>query len=203
METRLKSLLTTLLLGGIWGVFTYCIGSFVLFRLPLTSFLFYPFLFGGIVVVIAFTIESKIQFTRDLVVGLISGFIYQILSPTLPLLSSVLVGASLGGGLAHDEGTVKDIFGRLFSILKGIIFFPVIIYVGGILVSLTSSITDSYLIFWFSWGILLSLTISFIYSPLLSSENSDNDFQTLSDLDEFKTEAQNILTELNQLISRY
>lgn len=203
MKNKLKSLLIPVLLGGIWGVFTYCIGSLVLFRLPFTSFLFYPFLFGGIVVINAFTIESKIQFSRALIIGLICGFIYQILSPTLPLLSSVLVGASLGGGLAHDEGTVKDIFSRLFLILKGIILFPVIIYVGGMLVSLTSSITDSYLIFWFSWGLLLSLAISFIYSPLLSSENSDNDFQTYSDLDEFKTEAQKILTELNQLISRY
>ena len=203
MKNKLKSLLIPVLLGGILGVFTYCIGSFVLFRLPFTSFLFYPFLFGGIVVVIACTTESKIQFSKALIIGLISGFIYQILSPTLPLFSSVLVGASLGGGLAHDEGTFKDMFSRLFSILKGIVLFPIFIFVGGLLISLTSSITGSHLIFWFFWGLLLSLAISFIYSPLLSSENSDNDLQTLSDLDEFKTEAQNILTELNQLISRY
>ncbi len=203
MKNKLKSLLIPVLLGGIWGVFTYCIGSLVLFRLPFTSFLFYPFFFGGIVVVIACTTESKIQFSRALIIGLISGFIYQILSPTLPLFSSVLVGASLGGGLAHDEGTFKDMFSRLFSILKGIVLFPIFIFVGRLLISLTSSITDSYLIFWFSWGVLLSLTISFIYSPLLNSENSDNDLQTYSDVDQFKSDVQQIKKELNQLISRY
>lgn len=202
MKSRLKPLLPTLLLGGIWGEVTYIISSVLLLEIPLVSFLFFPILFTGIVFIITFALGSKIKYSRTLIVGLASGFVYQVLSPALPLLSSVLVGASLGGGLSHNEGTFKDLLKRFFSILKGIILFPIFIFAGGVLTSLTTSITGSLLILWFSWGSLLSLAIWFIYSPLLSSGNSENDFQTHSDVDEFKSGAQQILEELNRLASR-
>ena len=203
MKNKLKPLLTPVLLGGIWGVLTYLVGSLVLFRLPFTSFLFYPFLFGGIVVIVAFKIESKIQFTRALVVGLTSGFIYQILSPTLPFLTSVLVGASLGGGLAHDEGTFKDLLSRLFPILKGIILFPIIICVGGLFAGSSGNIFGSQFVIWFFWGAFLSLAIFFIYKPLLNPEYYNDDLQTPSEIDEFKSETSKILRDLNHLRSRY
>ena len=203
MKNNLKSFLTPTLLGGAWGVFIYLVGSLILVQLPLTSFLFYPILFGGITGVIASTLESKIPLTKALVVGLISGFIYQILSPIFPFLSSVLVGASLGGGLVAEKGDLKDVFNRLLSILKGIFLFPVFIYVGGLLASLTSSIFSSHFLLWFFWGGWVSLGVCLIYMPLLKVSETEEDFETLSQVSEFKSEAQEILRDLNQLESKY
>src|SRR3989304_5860181 len=136
MKNKFKSLLTPILLGGAWGVFTYLLGSFISSRLSFTSFLFYPILFGGVAGIIACTFESRIPFARAITVGLISGFIYNILSPIFPFITSVIVGAILGGGLASDEGRLKDVFSRLIYILKGVFIFPFFIYVGGLLAGL-------------------------------------------------------------------
>ncbi len=201
MRDNFKSLLTPTLLGGVWGIFTYLLGSLILIQLPLTSFLFYPILFGGVTVVAAITLASRIPFTRALIIGLVSGFIYQILSPIFPLLSSVLVGASLGGGLVTDERELKDVFKRLLTILKGILLFPVFIYMGGLLASLMSSIFGSYFLVWFFWGGWLSLGICLIYMPLLKVAKTGEEFEAFSEAGEFKLEAQEILRELNQLES--
>src|SRR3989337_2766686 len=143
MKNKFKSLLTPILLGGAWGVFTYLVGSLVLSGFSLASFLFYPILFGGVTGIIAYTFESRIPFARAITVGLISGLIYHILSPISPFITSVIVGAILGGGLASDEGRLKDVFSRLIYILKGVFIFPLFIYVGGLLAGLTNSIFGS------------------------------------------------------------
>lgn len=199
MKNKFKSLLTPILLGGAWGVFTYLLGSFISSRLSFTSFLFYPILFGGVTGIIAFTFGSRIPFARAITVGLISGLIYHILSPVSPFLTSVLVGAGLGGGLASDEGRLKDVFSRLISILKGVFIFPFFIYVGGLLAGLTSSIFGSNFIIWVFWGAWLSLGICIINMPLFNEADSSEDFQTLSEADEFTSETQQILRDLNQL----
>lgn len=203
MKNKFKSLLTPILLGGAWGVFTYLLGSFISSRLSFTSFLFYPILFGGVTGIIAFTFESRIPFARAITVGLISGLVYHILSPVSPFLTSVLVGAGLGGGLASDEGRLKDVFSRLISILKGVFIFPFFIYVGGLLAGLTSSIFGSNFIIWFFWGAWLSLGICIINMPLFKEADSSEDFQTLSEADEFISETHEILRELRQLDSRF
>ena len=203
MKNKFKSLLTPILLGGAWGVFTYLLGSFISSRLSFTSFLFYPILFGGVAGIIAFTFGSRIPFARAITVGLISGLIYHILSPISPFLTSVFVGASFGGSLATDVGKLKDVFRRLISILKGVFIFPFFIYVGGLLAGLTSSVFGSNFIIWFFWGGWLSLGICIINMPLFKEANSSEDFQTLSEADEFTSETHEILRELRQLDSRF
>ena len=203
MKNKFKSLLTPILLSGAWGVFTYLIGSHILSGFSLASFLFYPVLFGGVTGIIACTFESRIPFVRAITVGFISGLIYHILSPISPFLTSVLIGAGLGGGLATDEGRLKDVFSRLISSLKGVFIFPFFIYVGGLLEGITSSIFGSNFIIWFFWGGWLSLGICIIYMPLFKEEDSGEDFETLSEADEFTSETHEILRELRQLDSRF
>jgi len=203
MKNKFKSLLIPILLGGAWGVFTYLVGSLVLSGFSLASFLFYPILFGGVAGIIACTFESRIPFARAITVGLISGLIYHILSPISPFLTSVFVGASFGGSLATDVGKLKGVFRRLISILKGVFIFPFFIYVGGLLAGLTSSIFGSNFIIWFFWGGWLSLGICIINMPLLKEGDTREGFQTLSEVDEFKSEAHEILRELRQLDSRF
>ena len=203
MKNKFKSLLIPMLLGGAWGVFTYFIGSLVLSGFSLAPLLFYPILFGGVTGIIACTFGSRIPFVRAITVGLISGLIYHILSPISPFLTSVLVGAGLGGGLATDEGRLKDVLRRLISILKGVFIFPFFIYVGGLLAGLTDSIFGSNLIIWFFWGGWLSLGICIINMPLFKEADSSEDLETLSEADEFASETHEILRELRQLDSRF
>ena len=203
MGNKLKPLIVPIILSGFWGIFTYLLGAFTLSQFPLTSLLFYPILFGGITVIIAITLESEIPFLRALIVGLISGFVYQILSPIFPFVSSILAGVSLGGGLIVDEGKLGDVFNRLFSILKGIFLFPVFIYTGGLVASITSSIFDSDFFLWFFWGGWIGLGICLISIPIFKTDDSEQDFQTLSEVDEFRSEAQEIRRGLNQFESRY
>jgi hypothetical protein len=203
MKNKLKSMLIPLILCGFWGTFIYLFGTLIFTQSPLASFLFYPILFGGITAIITITIEPKIPFTRALIVGLISGFIYQILSPIFPFLSSILAGVSLGAGLIIDEGKLGDIFNRLFSILKGIFLFPAFIYSGGLVAGITGSIFDSDFFLWFFWGAWIGLGICLISISIFKTSDPEQDFQTLSEVDEFKSEAQEILSELNQLDSRF
>ncbi|MBI2487797.1 MAG: hypothetical protein HYW01_12815 [Deltaproteobacteria bacterium] len=203
MKNKIIPLLTPVLLSGFWGIFTYLLGAFILTQFPLTSLLYYPILFGGITLIIAITLESEIPFSRALIVGLISGFIYQILSPIFPFLSSILAGVSLGGGLIVDEGKLGDVFNRLFSILKGIFLFPVFVYTGGLVAGITNSIFDSDFFLWLFWGAWIGLGICLISIPIFKTDDTEQDFQTLSEVDEFKSEAQQILSELNQLDSKF
>ncbi len=202
MTARLISLLPTLLLGGMWGAGTYIISSVLSVEIALSSFLFFPILFTGILFITTFAFGARTRCSRTLAVGLASGFVYQLLAPYLPMLSSVLVGASLGGGLALHEGILSGLLNRLFSTLKGMVLFPIFIVVGGLLTSLTTGISGSPLVLWFSWGALLSLAIFLIHSPLLCSRNSENDLETRSDIDQFKSEARQLLEELDRLASR-
>ena len=203
MKNKFKSLLTPMLLSGVWGVFTYLIGSLISSGFSLASFLFYPILFGGVTGIIACAFGSRIPFVRAITVGLISGLIYHILSPISPFLTSVLIGAGLGGGLATDEVRLKDVFRRLISILKGVFIFPFFIYLGGLLEGITSSIFGSSFILWFFWGGWLSLGICIIYMPLFKEADSGEDFETLTEADEFTSETHEILRELRQLDSRF
>ena len=203
MKNKFKSLFIPIFLGGAWGVFTYLIGSLILSGFSLASFLFYPVLLGGVTGIIACAFGSGIPFVRAITVGLISGLIYHILSPISPFLTSVLVGAGLGGGLSTEEGRLKDVFRRFMSILKGVFIFPFFIYVGGLVAGLTSSIFGSNFIIWFFWGGWLSLGICIIYMPLFKEANSGEDFETLTEADEFTSETHEILRELGQLGSRF
>ena len=103
MKNKLRSGLITVLLGGAWGAFAYFFNSVLLARFPFATLLFFPLLLGGITVIIAVAFETRIPFQSALFTGLISGFIYSLLSPLFPLLSSVLAGASLGGWFITED----------------------------------------------------------------------------------------------------
>lgn len=200
MKNKLESVLITMLFGGAWGVFTYFFNSVLLAKLPFATFLFYPLLLGGIAVIIAIAFESRIPFERALLTGLISGFIYSLLSHVFPFLSSVLAGASLGGGFVAEEESLKNIFNRLLSTLKGIVLFPVFVYTGGFI----NDIFSSNFFIWLFWGGWIGLGIFLICMPLFRAGevNSEEEYAELSELGEFKSEAQEILKELNRLESR-
>jgi hypothetical protein len=196
-------MLIPVVLSAFWVAFTYLLGVFILTQFPLMSLLFHPILFMGITLVIAVTLESAIPFSRALAVGFISGFIYQIISPIFPLLSSILAGASLGGGLMIDEGKLGDAFNRVLSIVKGVLILPTFIYIGSLVADFTGSIFDSGFVLWFFWGAWIGLGICLISTSIFQTGDTDQDFQTRSDVDEFKSETQQILSELSQLNSRF
>ncbi|HEX9830159.1 MAG TPA: hypothetical protein VGA94_00595 [Thermodesulfobacteriota bacterium] len=203
MKNKLKSMLIPIILSAFWGVFTYLLGASILTQFPLISLLFHPILFMGITLIIAVTLESTVPFSRALAVGFISGFIYQILSPIFPLLSSILAGVSLGGGLIVDEGKLGDVFSRIVSIVKGVFILPIFIYIGSLVAGITGSIFDSGFFLWFFWGAWIGLGICLICAPSFKTDHAEQDLHTLSEVDEFKSEAQQILSELNQLDSRF
>ena len=200
MKNKLRSGLITVLLGGAWGAFAYFFNSVLLARFPFATLLFFPLLLGGITVIIAVAFETRIPFQSALFTGLISGFIYSLLSPLFPLLSSVLAGASLGGGLITEDGCLKNIFNRLFSTLKGIVLFPVFVYTGSSINEVFSS--NSFI--WLFWGGWIGLGIFLICMPLLGTVEVDSkeEYAEFSEVGEFKSEAQEILRELNDLESR-
>lgn len=200
MKNKLESVLVTVLLGGAWGVLIYFFNSVLLANFPFATSLFYPFLLGGVTLVVAIACESRIPFERALLTGLISGFIYSLLSPAFPFLSSVLAGAGLGGGLVAEEEGLKNIFSRLLSTLKGIVLFPVFVYTG----SFINDVFSSNFFIWLFWGGWIGLGIFLICMPLFITveKGSKEEYTESSEVGEFKFEAQEILRELNELDSR-
>jgi hypothetical protein len=199
MKSILASVLVTVLLGGAWGVFTYFFNSILLDKFPFATFLFYPLLLAGIAIITPIAFESRIPFKRSLFTGLISGFIYSLLSPAFPFLSSVLAGASLGGGLVDEEKSSPNILNRLLSTLKGIVLFPVFVYAG----SFINDVFSSNFFIWLFWGGWIGLGIFFICTPLFRTGEADSkeEYPEFSEVGEFKSEAQEILRELNDLES--
>ncbi|HWP93991.1 MAG TPA: hypothetical protein VNN20_17545 [Thermodesulfobacteriota bacterium] len=203
MNNKLKSMLIPLIICGFWGTFIYLLGTFIFDQSQIASFLFYSILFGGITSIVSVTLELRIPFIRALVVGLLSGFIYQVLSPIFPFLSSVLAGVSLGGGLIADEGKWGDFFNRIFSTIKGVFVLPFFIYTGGLITGISSGIFDSDFFLWFFWGAWIGLGVCLITISIFSTDDTEEDFKTLSELDEFKSEVRQILRELDQMESRF
>ena len=202
MRNNLKPILMALILCGFWGIFAYLVRGFILVRFPITSLLFFPFLFGGIAAIISMIIEKRIPFGRALLVGFISGFVYQLLFLIFPFFASILAGASLGGGLVAGDGKLGDILDRLLSVLKGVFLFPFFIYFGSFILSFINLFGSDFLL-WFFWGGWVGLVIFLITMPIFKRDHTERDFQTFSEVDEFKSEAQQILSELNQLDSRF
>jgi hypothetical protein len=203
MKEIIKSLLIPALLGGAWGIFAFLVSSILLSKISFMSFLFYPILFGGITAIVSTVIQPTLAFTRALIVGSISGFIYHVLSSFYPFLSSVLVGASIGGGLVAERENLKNVLNGLTSIMKGAFIFPVSIFLGQILARVVTGIFDSHFLLWFFWGGWLSLVICLIPMPLFNVEDADENLLSLTEIDEFKSEAQQILRDLNQMELRF
>jgi hypothetical protein len=87
--------------------------------------------------------------------------------------------------------------------VKGVFTLPIFIYIGSLVAGITGSIFDSGFFLWFFWGAWIGLGICLISISIFKTSDPEQDFQTLSEVDEFKSEAQEILSELNQLDSRF
>ncbi len=202
MKTKTIRLLASILLSGFCGIAIHLIGAYILVRFPITSLLFFPLLFGGVAGIISMTIKKRIPFGRALLVGFISGFVYQLLFLVFPFFASILAGASLGGGLIAGDGKLRDILDRLLSVLKGVFLFPFFIYSGGFISSFMNLSGSDFLLSFF-WGGWVGLAICLITIPIFNRENIDQDYQMLSEVDEFRSETQQILRDLAQTESRF
>jgi len=93
MKVDIKSILARGILGGIWGL-TAVISTYTFEGwLPMSSLLFYPLIFAGAVPLAVLFAGKDVPLLRAVSVGVISGLIYQLLSPVFPLFASVLAGA--------------------------------------------------------------------------------------------------------------
>ena len=102
MKVDIFSLAARGILGGIWGLAAVISAYMFDAWLPMFSLLFYPLIFAGAVPLAVLYAGKDVPLLRAVSVGLISGLIYQLLSPVFPLFASVLAGASLGGGLSRN-----------------------------------------------------------------------------------------------------
>lgn len=203
MRLGLKSLILPGALGGVWGlsvvVFTYAFERLI----PMASLLFYPLLFAGAVPAAVLFSERAVSPLRAVSVGIVSGCIYQLLSPLFPLLSSVLAGAALGGGLSQNTGKSGDILESVLSTLKGVAILPVLIISGSFIGGVLYGVTESPIVYWFFWGLWAAVGISFI--PRARSKKSGPEYAP-SDrdvLEEFTQEAREIRRDLAELNSSF
>lgn len=162
MRTGIKSLLLSGALGGVWGLAVVISAYMFETFLPMSSLLFFPLLFAGAAPAAVIFSGQPVPLLRAVAVGAVSGFIYQLLSPALPLLASVLAGAALGGGLSRSSGKPGDLLESVLSTLKGMVIMPALIISGSIIAGVLSGITGFPLLHWFFWGFWAVLGVSFI-----------------------------------------
>ena len=129
--------------------------------------------------------------------GLVSGLIYQLVSPLLPLLAYVLAGAYLGGALSRKGG---GFFTTALSALKGIFFFTIIVALGGIISRTAFYLTGSLSVYWLLWGALTGTGVMFLVPPEENEEQMQRVF-THSNIpyQEFRAEAGDIKRDLDEL----
>ncbi|MGB7291473.1 MAG: hypothetical protein WBD99_04795 [Thermodesulfobacteriota bacterium] len=199
MKNKLKSFLVPMLIGGLWGVIIYLVSSLILSDVPFASSLFFPVLFGGIAGIFSISVRTGISAERAIIVGLLAGFIYNLLSPIFPLLASILLGVCIGAGLGRDSGKSFGVLYRFVRVVKGVLLFPIFIFSGNLVSKFVFSIFNSSLIVWFIWGFLLFFAIYVTCAPFLDSCRSEGDRDTYIMLDEFKRESQGILEEIRRL----
>lgn len=197
MKGRLKSVVVPSLLCGAWGVIIYLLSVTVLNGVPYRDALFYPLLLAGAVLSASIFSGAYVSFSRVVFLGLVSGFIYQAVSPVFPFLASVLTGAALGGGLWSGREGVGGFLDTAVTTLRGIVIFPLLVAAGGFVSSLFSQ-PDS-VAGWFFWGAWLGLGICLIPARLSGGKEIPNDAGRYSGLDEFKSEAGDINRELREL----
>lgn len=199
MKRKFKDILFPLVISGLWGVGVFFVSSKMTHGFPFASILFYSLIFGGITGIFSISVRTGISLERALIVGLLAGFIYSLVSPIFPLLASILVGVCIGAGLGKDSGKVFNFLYRFLRVIKGVLLFPIFIFSGDLVSHFVFGIFNSSFIVWFIWGLLIFLTIYITCAPFLDSHKSDGDRETKGMLDEFKRESQGILKEISRL----
>lgn len=203
MRIDIKSLILPGALGGIWGL-TVVICTYTFERhLPMASLLFFPLLFAGAVPAAVIFSGKAVSPLRAVSVGIVSGCIYQLLSPLFPLLSSVLAGAALGGGLSRDTGKLGGILESVLSTLKGVVILPVLIISGSFIAAVLYGLTESPIVHWFFWGFWAVLGISFIPQAYSNGNVARYEVRTSNVLDEFTQDAKEIGRDLAELNSGF
>lgn len=168
-----------------------------LYGLPFTGLLFYPALLAGPLFIAVTCSGRSGSYMNAAIAGLISGFIYQLVSPLFPLLASVLAGASLGGALSREGG---GFFTTALSALKGIVIFTVLIVLGGLISRTALYLTGSLSVYWLLWGALIGTGMMFLVPPEGNEEGKERGF-THNNIpyEELKRETGDIKRELDEL----
>ncbi len=199
MKVHIKPLLARGVLGGVWGLAAVLAAYMFDAWLPMFSLLFYPLIFAGAVPLAILFSGKNVPVHRAVSVGLISGLIYQLLSPIFPLIASVLAGASLGGGLTCNTEKPGELLGLLWNTLKGSVILPLVIITGSFIGGSLYILTESPLVHWFFWG--LWAVIGFTFIPCNGVRDKDSFCEPLRHrgIDEFKEDARDIARELSKL----
>jgi len=203
MNKNIVKTLISIFAGGVWGYVVYLLSAFMASKVSIGSSIYYPVLFGGISLILVLLLKSEIPSFKALVIGLVAGLVYSLTSRTFPFFSTVAVGGIIGWGLWVELEKFSDFLNRIISTVKGLIFFPVFVYLGGLLVNPVTGIIYSPGFVWFFWGGLISLSIFFIMMPIFQVKRSEVENTVNSKVDEFRQEVQDIVKDLNQMNIRY
>ncbi len=201
MKLNIKSRLARGILGGIWGLAAAISAYMFDAWLPMFSLLFYPLIFAGAVPLAVLFNGKDVPVLRAVLVGLISGLIYQLLSPIFPLFASVLAGASLGGGLTRNAEKPGEMLGLVLNTIKGSVIVPLVVLTGSFIGGSLYMFTESPLVYWFFWGFWAVIGVTFILNSVFRDQHHDCEIRGHCALDDFKEDARDITRELSELNS--
>lgn len=201
MKLNIKSRLARGITGGVWGLAAVMSSYMFDAWLPMFSILFYPLIFAGAVPLAVLFSGYEVPILRAVFVGIISGLVYQLLSPIFPLAASVLAGASIGGSLTRSSEKPGELLGLLVNTLKGSVIVPLIILTGSLIGGPIYVLTQSPLAYWFFWGFWAVIGFTFIPGYGRREQDKSSDLKGHRGLDEFKENAKDISRELSELSS--
>ncbi len=198
MKAAIKSFIVPVLLSGAWGAATLLLGYAFLNNVPLGYMFFYPMLLTGVAVAASAGRPGGISYARAGITGLVSGFIYLLVSPMFPLFASILAGACLGGGLSAGRHRLGGLLEGIISALKGMIIFPLVIFSGEFLSMLALIYTDSVILCCFLWGAWLGFGVCLIRFPVFGKGGGRDERRTIPGLEEFRAESKEIERDLRE-----
>ncbi len=189
------------LLGGIWGLLlALLITKFVPYDLIISA-LYYPLLFIGLFVIIAFYFDLDISISRLLFVGIISGFEYSYLSNHLQLLSCILLSLIIGFGFKENK---QRVYKSVFNTIKGVIIIPLGIFMGSSMNFLLYNYSGYSYVYWYFWAALIMVVfiLTLVPAEALKEDNNHEILETNShdsSVSKLKSEIKNILNDLESI----
>lgn len=198
MKAAIKSFIVPVLLSGAWGAATLLLGYAFLNNVPLGYMFFYPMLLTGVAVAASAGRPGGISYARAGITGLVSGFIYLLVSPMFPLFASILAGACLGGGLSPGGGRFGGLLDGTVSTLKGMIIIPLVIASGEFLGAAIMIFLGSLLLAAVFWGAWLGFGVCLIRFPVFGKGGGRDERRTIPGLEEFRAESKEIERDLRE-----
>ncbi len=199
MTKYIKDLPISILLSGGWAVFAHMIITILPHGQPV-NMMFFLLLFAGVTVIISLVSSTAVSVSRSLLVGLISGFIYELLTPGFPFIAAVLAGISLGGGLCTANQGFGAFLKKMVSVVKGLTFFPIVVLLAGFTASVIFSLSHSTILYWFTWGSWLGIGVYFISGERTTTFRNKEGITTGSSIGDFRSDARDIKRELSSLV---